>query len=448
MIKRTLAICVLSAVWGIVIFPAFFTGCATTVSFQVQRPPTLNTLGIQRLAVMPFTTSDNSSLQRQAAVWLTNESLSRINAANHFTLINSSEIQRVQSARGNIENLADALFSGQVVSLVVQNSSSPQTRKDKDGNDVSYPVYQREVQMSFNYGLTLTRGGEMIGPINKTNLRISDSNENRNDLKTAEVLIQRLIQSNLTNLARDVAPYTAIERRSLHKETSNDRAVKQRAKNAEALVKAGSFRSAQDAFMGIYRDTGSLAAGLNAGILIEAQGDIGGASAFMQRVYGETGSPKAADEIARLRKAAETMSQYEAYVENQSRRDRVIALMIDTLPSRMPAGAKVAFINNSQNEKDITEAVINGIMEGFLSKNITVIDRNSRALVEMEKNYHLSGFVSDDDIVSIGHEAGVNTFILAAVTGSGGSRRLSVRMLDVERNIVLYQSPQTDEMNL
>jgi hypothetical protein len=66
----------------------------------------------------------------------------------------------------------------------------------------------------------------------------------------------------------------------------------------------------------------------------------------------------------------------------------------------------------------------------------------------MEKSYQLSGNVSDTEMVSIGREAGVNTFVLVSVIGSGGLRRLSVRVLDVERNTVLYQSPQTDEMNL
>jgi hypothetical protein len=138
----------------------------------------------------------------------------------------------------------------------------------------------------------------------------------------------------------------------------------------------------------------------------------------------------------------------EAYRANQSQRDRVIAYIAGTLPSIMPDNPRVALINNSQNERELAQTIINGITDGLLSRNITVIDRNSLSLIEMEKNYQYSGNVSDDEMVRIGHEAGVNAFILVAVTGSGGSRRLSVRVLDVERNTILYQSPQTDEMNL
>ena len=438
---------VLTAAWGIAALALWCAGCATTITFHVQRPPTLNTLGIQRLAVMPFTTTDNSSLQRQAAAWLTNESLTRIQGTNHFTLINAGEIERVRAAGGNVETLADALFSGQVISTAVHNSSRQGSYKDKEGNTVTYTIYEREVQLAFSYSLTRTRDGSMLGPISRS-LTANDSNENRTELRTAEAMVQSLVQRSLAGLARDVAPYMATENRSLMKEPSKDKIIKQRVKDANALVKAGSYKSAQNAFMGIYQDTGSFAAAYNTALLIEVQGDLEGASAFFQEVYNETGNPKAVSEMARLRKAMDNVSLLEAYAVNETQRDRVIALMVETLPSVMPINPRVALINNAQHEKDLTEAVINGIIDGFVKKNITVVDRNNQALMEMEKNYQYSGNVSDEEMVSLGHEAGVNAFILVAVTGSGGSRRLSVQMLDVERNTILYQSPQTDEMNL
>jgi len=425
-----------------------FAGCATTIALRVQRLPTLNTLGIQRLAVMPFTTTDGSSLQRQAAAWLTSESLSHIQATNHFTLINASEIERVRAARGNIEDLADALFSGQVMAVAVKDSSQQSSYKDKNGNTVTYTTYSREVQLSYNYSLTRTRDGSLIGPVNKTASTSSSIRDDLSNLSSAESMIQKLIQSNIAGVSRDIAPYMVTEYRSLMRETSKDKIIKQRAKDADALVKAGSYRSAQNAFLGIYQDTGSFAAGYNTGLLIEVQGDRDGAAAFFQMVYNDTGNPKAAAEVARLQKAKADAGLLEAYAANQSQRDRVIALMVNTLPSQIPREPRIALINNSRNEKELAEVIINGIIDGLVSKKITVVDRNNQSLLEMEKNYQYSGNVSDEEMVSLGHEAGVNALVLVAVTGSGGSRRLSVRMLDVERNTVLYQSPQTDEMNL
>ena len=435
------------AVWGVAVLAVMFTGCATQVTFQAQRPPVWNTLGIQRIAVMPFTTTANIALQRQAAALLTNESRSRIQGTNHFTLVNASEVERLQRAGSNPENLIDAFFSGQVITAVSQDSSERQERRDREGNRSYVTIYSREVQVTFNYFLTRARDGTMIGPISKT-LSNSSSSQNMAELSPAADMIRRLIQSSLSGLGRDVAPYTATERRSLMRETSKDKELKQRVKDADALVKAGNYRSALEAFQGIYRETGSFAAAYNAGILIEAQGNLQEAVSFMQRVYGETGNPKASAEAARLRRAIDDAGLVETYMANQSQRDKVIALMVDTLPPRLPTGAKVALINNTQNERELAETVLSGIMEGFLLKNIMVIDRNSQALIEMERNYQYSGYVSDAEMVSIGNEAGVNTFLLVAIIGSGASRHLSVRMLDIERNTVIYQSPQSDEMNL
>jgi hypothetical protein len=437
----------IAAAWGIAALALVFAGCATSLSFRVQRPPTLNTLGIQRLAVMPFSTTDGSSLQRQAAVALANESLSRIQATNHFTMINSSEVDRVRSAGGNIESLADALFSGQVISATSKDSSSQGSYKDKSGKVITYTNYHREVSITYNYGITRTRDGSMVGPVSKTH-STSTTSRNSGELSSAETMIQGLIQRNMSELYRDVAPYMATERRSFMKETSKDKVIQQRAKDADALVKAGSYKSAQNAFLNIYQDTGSFAAAYNTALLIEVQGDLEGAIVFLQRVYLDTGNPKAASEISRLRKEMENAGLYEVYMANQSQRDKVIAFMVETLPSKLPNNARVAFINNSQNEKDLAETVTNGIIDGFISKKITIVDRKNRALAEMERNYQLSGNVSDEEMVSIGHEAGVNTFVLVSITGTGSSRRLSVRLLDIERSTILYQSPQTDEMNL
>jgi len=448
--KHTLAAArSIAAAWGIAALALLFTGCSTTVAIQVQRPPTLNTLGIQRLAVMPFTTTGNSSLERQAAAWLTSESQMRIQGMNHFTLINAAEIERARRNQESAETLADALFGGQVISILVLNSSRENSYKDKEGNTITYINYEREVQLSFNYSLTRTRDGSMIGPVNK-NVRTSDMNQNRSELRTAESMVQSLIKNNMAGLNRDIAPYMATEHRKFIKEfpAPKDKILKQRLKDADALVKAKSYKSAQNAFFAIYEDTGNFAAGYNAALLIEVQGDREGAAALFQRVYDDTGNPQASVEINRLRRAMTDAGLVEAYKTNQNQRDKVIALMVETLPSRMPREPRIAVINNSNNEKDLADAVVNGIIDGLVSKNITVVDRNNQTLVEMERNYQYSGNVSDEEMVSLGHEAGVNAFVLVSITGSGGSRRLSVQMLDVERNTILYQSPQTDEMNL
>jgi TolB-like protein len=405
-------------------------------------------LGIQRLAILPFATSDNSALQRHAATLLTNESLANIQATNRFTLVDSGTVLRAQAANQNAENIADATFSGQILSVTVNESSREGSYKDKDGNIITYTTYTRDVRMVFNYNVTRTRDGSIIGVVHK-DLSSSSSSENYRELKTSQALVQEIVTNGMRLVRRDVAPYTVTERRELQKIESKDKDIKQRAKDAEAMVKAGNYNNAREAFLGIYQETQSMAAAYNICLLIEVTGDLHGARAFMQRVFNETGNPKARDEIARIERAINTAGLLAAYRENQTQQDRLITLMVEEIFFRISAGTNLAVLNNSRNERDIAETVAAGIIHGLQSKNITIVERGrNQALMAAERDYQLTGNVSDDDIVRIGHEAGVSVFVLVSVTGSGAARRLSLRMLDVEQNTIIYQSPPTDEMSL
>ena len=449
---------------GIAVFAALLAGCATTVSFPVTRLPAWDTLGIRRIAVMPFGVSDRTSLQRQAAALLSAVASTHIQGINQFILIASSEVTRIQSSSERIENYVDALFSGQVISLTVKDNSLQETRINRETEEeVVYIIYEREVQMTFNYSLQRTNDGRILGIKQKSDImhdsfehEVPAESDGRSrqtrsvnvNLKSPEVMIHEIIARNMNEVARDLAPYTVIESRHLIKESSKDRIIKERSKNALAQVKNRNYRSAQQAFVEIYQETKSYAAAYNAGVLMEAQGDLSGAILFMQGVFNETGNPRAAAEVSRIQRAMNNAALAAAYSENQNRQNILIARMNETLPARIPAGARVAVVNNSQNERELAEAIANGIISGLLSKNITIVDRNNRALLETERRYQLSGFVNDAEIVNIGKEAGVNVFILIAVTGTSSAKFLSVRILDVERSTVLYQSPQTDEMKL
>ncbi|MDR0289768.1 MAG: hypothetical protein LBI06_02415 [Treponema sp.] len=423
------------------------TGCATTIKFQGERPPKLDTLGIQKLAVMPFIASDGSSLQVQAASLLTAEAQTRIAETNHFTMINPQVVQQTQDSGGNLADIVDALFSGTVVSITEGVETRQGLEKDSEGNLVPYTYYQRNVNIIFNYNLTRARDGSMIGPVVKRDSAL-DVNRDSSRLETPESMVRRLTRRNMYGLARDVAPYQVTERRTLKLETSSDKAIKERSKSAHAMAKEGNLRRAQEAFINIYRETGSLAAAENVALIYEVQSDLQSALAFLEIAYNDSGSPRLKSEIARLEKAMEDAGLLAAYKENQSQRERVIAYLVEQIPSRLPGNARVAILNYSNNEMDVAESVVNGLLHGLQSKGVTLVDHGNRSLVEAERNYQVSGNVNDDEIARLGNEAGINAFILVSVTGSGGSRRLALRVLDVERSTILYTSPPTDDMNL
>jgi len=296
---------------------SIFASCATVVTVQVQQPPVWNTAGIQSIAIMPFATAQNTPLQRRAASMLNSVSSSRIKAVKRFTLIDPAEIQRAQDAKGNVTNYADALFSGQIISAASQDSQDQDFRRDKDGNIVRCTIYKRDVQLSFSFILTRTRDAQVIGS-ETMNFSNSYSSEDWKSLKPVEAVIQEMAQKGMEGIAYYLAPYTMIERREFEPVQVEDKTMKKLAKNAFALVKKGSYKSAEEAFLEIYRDTGSFAAAYNAGLLHELQGDLEGAAQIIQKLYDETGSQKAALLIDRLQKALDNAGLLDAYLGNQA----------------------------------------------------------------------------------------------------------------------------------
>jgi tetratricopeptide (TPR) repeat protein len=296
---------------------SILVSCATTVTVQVQQPPAWNTAGIQRIAIMPFAMTQNTPLQRRAASLLNSVSRSRIQAVKRFTLIDPEEVQRVQNAKGNVGNYADAIFSGQIISAASQDSQEYDSRRDKEGNIVRYTIYKRDVQLSFNFTLSRTSDAQVMGT-DTMNFSNSYSSEDWKSLKSVDDVIQEMVQKGMAGITYYLVPYTLTEKREFETVQTKDKAIKKRAKDASALVKKGNYKSAEEAFLGIYRDTDSFAAAYNAGLLLELQGNLEGAAILMQRLYDETGNQKAALSIGRLQKAIDNAGLLDAYTKNQA----------------------------------------------------------------------------------------------------------------------------------
>ena len=438
---------------SVAVLAILLAGCTTALVFTVKKTPTMNTLGIKSMAVMPFETADGSALQKQAAEWLTAEAKTKIQGTDQFTMVAESQIQALKEREENLENHVDALFTGKVIYISVTDTG-PRTMKkivDLKLNTEDVTVYDRKVEIEYEYFITKTRDGSILGPIKKKDSTTDTAEDSPNNLTAPESLVRRLVERTTKLLARDVAPYTVQEKRRLEPiEKDHGKDMVQRGKDADALAKSGSYKAALDAYNKIYNDTKgkSFAAAFNVALLTSVQGDLAGAAAFMQKVFNDTGNPKANAEVTRLHKQMQEEGVVAAYEVNESQRDKLISMMVDEITSKLPQGAKPSVLNNSQDERDLAESIVQGITSGLIAKGVTVVDRSNQALLAQERMYQLEGNVSDNDLLSIGNEAGVSMFVLVSVTGSFGNRRLFVRVLDVERNTVLYQSPQTDEMNI
>ena len=432
-----------------VIAALIFAGCATSVTFQVQRAPEMNTVGIKRIAVMPFEAGNNTDSQKDIAQFITSKVTSGILAANYYTLVDHMEIERLQKSGEKIENHVDALFTGQVISSRTSDSSHIEDRTDPQTKETyKVTVYDRTSELSFNYRLVRARDGSIIDIVTRDGKK-EDKNEKRQDLKPGSQLLEEIVTGELANFTRQIAPYTTSVNRSLMNEKSKDKELKSKMKDIAAIVNKKNYKTALNNYLAIFSQYRNAAAGYNAAVMHEAQGDIRSAIEVIENVLNVTGNAKARDYLGTLNQSFREQERYTAgYTETRNQVDRIIIYAIDEIYGILPPDAKLWIFNNSKEEMSLADSVADGITSGLMRKGVTVVDRENSALVEAEQMFQMSGSVSDSDFTSIANAAGANTLVTVAISGISSLRRLQLRVLDIEKRTNLYQSDVSDNWKL
>lgn len=426
-----------------------FTGCATSIKLEVERPPNLNTAGIRRIAVMPFEIDHNNHTYRDMATYIATTATRRIRETEHFTLVDPSEIDRLQRNSQTIENHVDALLVGRITRIDITDRTQEGSYKTRDDQTVYFTDHIREVEIEFNYSLTRARDASLIGPVYKrgTNSVVS---RNQTPSQSGTALLRPAVDRLLRTIGQDLAPHTVVETRRFAVDNSKNRALRTEMRDALAQVRSGNHRIALQAYLGIYERHKSLAAAENASILHEAFGDVQVAADFMRQVFDDTGNPKAREVLSRLNRILQDQATLASeYSDALGQTERVAAFASEEIRKILPDEALVWVYNNSPDDIRV-EAVVDNINADLIRKGIGVVDRNQQnaALILAEQKLHMSGAVSDSDIVGIGNAAGANTIIVIGITGTGAMRRLQVRVLDIGRGIPLMQSDVSERWQL
>jgi len=447
------------------------TTCATSIKLSVERPPNLNTAGIKRIAVMPF--EANAGVSREMAQYATGVATKKIQEINYFTLVDPSEIERFKKNNQNLENYIDAQFVGRITRININNETSNGSYKNKNGDVTYYTDYITKVEIEFNYSLVLARDSRIIGPVYKKNSRTSSNREtspssqellqaaideklNKNsrsslskeNYPSSSDLLRAAIDEQLMYLGHDIAPYTVIETRTFAEEKTKDKVLKEEMKNALAQVKAGSYKLALSAYLDIYDRYKSVAAAENASILYESFGEVQIAADFMQKVFDETGNPAAKIALARFNKILQDRAILASdYGDTRDQTKKAADLASDEIQKVLPKNARVWIYNDSTNNSMAT-AVVDNLTSEFIRKGIKIVDRQNAALIEAEHKFNMSGYVSDNDFISISNAVGANTIVVIGISGAGSNRRLQVRVLDIEKRVPLMQSDTSEKWKI
>jgi len=374
-------------------------GCATTVPIKSVRTPTIDTSNVKKLGIRGFENKSGTYLGSQLAQYMSDTARQRITATGKFDIISPNDPN------------ADGVFYGEIRLITSRDDHTTRQAKDKEGNEYTVHTYTREVSIQFVYGILSKRTDMPIGTVTKQGSTSTSSSEFNNLTSTIE-LAQRIANSQMRSLESDIVPTIVVTYESLMKETSKDKTVKQLMKDADTLVKNGNYNDAISRYDNIATQYGSVAAQTNAGKLRRAiESDIA---------------------------ARNQMAQLDA--ERGGLSDKAIKNAVDTLQTKLPTGSVIMILKQNNNERntinDVLDQLTRNVVQG---QKLKVVDRSNQAIINAEQQFQLSGNVDDNSAVSIGKQLGARYAILCWVSGTMSTRKLNIRILDIETSVIVDQ---------
>lgn len=434
MAKKKFSSLVLTALVALMV--ALVTGCSTGIPVTYTEPAKLNMSNITRIGIVPFKTVGNAELQQQTVASIASYLNEQLSSTGKFTLVSLTPGQDYTST-------ADAVISGQIIRLDVQDTSKTEQRTRTTDNgqkvQVSVTTYTRTLNLSFSYSIVRTRDNSQIKTETKSGKKDS-SKEDRNALADPYDLVQQVIRDAFKTIASDTAPTPRSVKLTLAKEDSKDKELKKLMSNAEKMAKAKDYSGAAAAFGSIYEQYDNFAAGYNQAMLTEATEGIAEATRLMTAVSQKHSDPKASAALAgmRQRDASNQQSAAQDAQQGESLSEAAINQACTELLAKLPEGSRISLSNVSRTDTALLEYVIGEITVNLANKGITVLDRQNQSLLNMEKQYQSSGDVSDDSMVSIGHALGLTSMVTCSIDGEGHLRRLRVRAVDIETGAIIY----------
>ncbi|MHC6203824.1 hypothetical protein ACYULU_11590 [Breznakiellaceae bacterium SP9] len=376
--------------------------CATYVPIKSVRKPTIDTTGIQRLAIRPFENAsgvdgpDTAQLTR----YLTEAATAIITRTGKFTIVAPTDPN------------ADGVFAGELTLIAAKDSEAVQEKKNKNGNPYTEVTYRRDLTLEFSYSIISTRTDMTIGKVLKKGTSGVSSVGSPAGLSDTLTLAKAIVNAELRGLERDIVPTIESEQRALMDETSSDPVVTQKMDTALALVKSGNYQEAALQYEAVYREHGSLAAKTNAELVRQSL---------------------ASDTAARAKLA-------ELYNDKDGLLEKAVKQAAAVLTERLPAGAALSIMKTSGLEQTMIDYAMEQLTKALVQVHgITVSDRSNQALLSAEQQFQLSGAVSDESAVSIGKQLGVTYLVLCWISGEKSGRRLNIRVLDIETALIVYQ---------
>jgi hypothetical protein len=110
----------------------------------------------------------------------------------------------------------------------------------------------------------------------------------------------------------------------------------------------------------------------------------------------------------------------------------------------LPKGAVIAVLSISSNDSEASASAVDELEYQLQKSNLfTIVERKNLDSIRSEQDFSMSGEVSDESAVSIGHWLGAGIVVTGSTSGSGTTRRLTLKALDTTNGsqISIQRSP-------
>ena len=280
------------------------TGCATTVTVEVERPAELDLNGAKSVGILPFQAKSTSAMGgvSQAVIdvmeylgyhdWYYDQDDEDRRQLTHLLtqtlqegLVNSKYLELVDSQTVSSaisvgkKPRCDVYLTGAITKFDTSIETVVRERNYAEGR-VNVTYYYRRLKVELMYQIVDTASNRVISlktiPIDQT----SYEHEEYEMVESVYELGRKSFLEIADTIMKQIQPYTVKKTLSLMSDSMDDPDMAY----ADEMVKAGNIEYAQQLFEEIYVKRGYLEAGYNAALLLEALGDLAGAVRLMQEV--------------------------------------------------------------------------------------------------------------------------------------------------------------------
>ena len=119
--------------------------------------------------------------------------------------------------------------------------------------------------------------------------------------------------------------------------------------------------------------------------------------------------------------------------------EKTIISASEVISEKLPKNAKIAFFNNSSEQTELTNFIIEQLQDIMVKKGEFIITemKNIETLEAVHKWQMETGYVSDDEIASITRKIGAQYVVSCIISGSGALERLRFKAWHLESGQIL-----------